>query len=677
VTLSPGGGNGLEACTFEQFGVNSSGRQVSDAPPACPAGSQIGDLTVETPVLTAPLSGKVFFGPVTAPGRPTLPDNPWKLFLYVEGMGLRIKLVGDVEISPDGQIHNVFVDQPEVPFKRLELHLNGGAKSVLANPNDCGTHTGSVTLTGWSGATKASAPEITPSGCEPQGFAPTIDEAGSNPQQAGANTTSRIVISRGDGQDDIKNLKLSLPVGAIGSLAAVPECELARAQAGSCPESSRVGTVKTTVGTGASLLTTSGSLYLAAPQQPSDAASLALVVPARAGPIDLGQVVVMNRVMLRSSDTGIDAVTSDIPNIFGGVPLHVRRIEITVDKPGFFLNPTGCDPRPLTATFTGYSGAQSTSTMNLNATGCENLPFGPRLRLIAGARGQNGKLQHPPLTAIVTQDQAEANIRDSQVILPDLIRPNAVQFNVPGGLCSDTQFAQNACPAPSLVGAARVITPVLPFQLSGPVYVVQEVGSILPKLYVVLRGRGIEVVLRARNSFLHAIQTINTFDNLPDVPQAYFELKIKGGNGGILNNFYKACGVGKKHRKFDYTFKGHNGKTVKRIAYLRQEGCLSSSSLGASIASRTVKVSRKGVGKLKLRCRASRKCKGRVTVRGKRVRASKSFAIAARKAKSIKLRFSKKEVRAIRRAKRLKARATTRVAGKRARRSLVLVPAKR
>ena len=46
-----------------------------------------------------------------------------------------------------------------------------------------------------------------------------------------------------------------------------------------------------------------------------------------------------------------------------------------------------------------------------------------------------------------------------------------------------------------------MITPVLPFQLSGPVYVVQEVGSVLPKLYVVLEGHGLRVVLHARNSF--------------------------------------------------------------------------------------------------------------------------------------------------------------------------------
>jgi hypothetical protein len=216
---------------------------------------------------------------------------------------------------------------------------------------------------------------------------------------------------------------------------------------------------------------------------------------------------------------------------------------------------------------------------------------------------------------------------------------------------------------------------VLPFQLSGPVYVVQEVGSVLPKLYMVLEGKGIRVVLRSRNSFLHAIFTVNTLENLPDVPQAYFELKIKGGTGGILNNFYNACGVGKKHRKFDYTFGGQNGKQVKKTAYLQQQGCgVTAASLGARISSSTIKVSRKGVGKLRISCRASKRCKGRVTVTGKGVSAAGKFSIKAKKSKAVTLKFSKKEARKIRKKHRMKARATAKVGGKSARKSVTLVP---
>jgi hypothetical protein len=161
------------------------------------------------------------------------------------------------------------------------------------------------------------------------------------------------------------------------------------------------------------------------------------------------------------------------------------------------------------------------------------------------------------------------------------------------------------------------------------------------------------------------------------VPQAYFELSIKGGPSGILNNFYNACGVAKIHRKIDYTFTGQNGKVNKRTTYLQQEGCVSASSLGASIASKTIKVNRKGVAKVKVRCRASKACKGKLSIRGKGVSASKGFRIGAKKAKSVKLKFSKKETRKVFRKHRVKGKATAKVGGKSAKRSVTLVPQKK
>src|SRR6185312_13105015 len=94
--------------------------------------------------------------------------------------------------------------------------------------------------------------------------------------------------------------------------------------------------------------------------QPGDAASIAVRVPAKAGPIDLGQVILMNRVQLRESDNALVVTSTDIPNFLEGVPLPIRRVEILVDRPGFFLNPTGCEPRTLTAVFNGSEGATST-----------------------------------------------------------------------------------------------------------------------------------------------------------------------------------------------------------------------------------------------------------------------------------------------------------------------------
>jgi hypothetical protein len=681
LSLSPGGGVGLEGCSAAQFGVDLGTNRQNNEPVQCPRGSQIGDITVKSPVLPTALQGQVFFGPATAPGRPT-PEQPWKLFLLIEGHGLRIKLVGDVSVDPDGRVRNVFRNQPEVPFSSFELRLRGGDRAVLMNPTTCDPKTGNVVLTGWAdNKEQRSHPQfsIDPTDCPAaRAFEPRVDEATGTPEQAGASSVSRIVISKPDGNQDLRSLRLSLPAGAVGSLAAVPECPLARAQAGACPDESRIGNIKTTVGNGNGLLTVPGYLYLAEPSQPGDAATIAINVPSKVGPIDLGNVVILNRVLLRPSDNGVDVVSSDIPRIFGGVPLPLRRVEITVDRDGFFLNPTGCDPRSLIATFDSYEGAQVSSGVTLRATGCERLAFGPKLRMIAGGPGNTDQFDHPPLKAIVTQGPGESNISQARVILPLILRPNVPFFNEPGALCNDAQAAARACPPKSLAGTARVSTPVLPFELSGPVHIVQETGNILPKLYVFLRGRGLEVVLRARNSFLGGRRTINTFEGLPDVPQSYFELSLNGGPKGILNNFDDLCTANASDRRLDAHFVGHSGKVVDSKPMLEIRGCEESDLRAASLSSRTIRVSRRGVARVTVRCKRTARCRGRLTLRGKGVTGIGKFTLRGRKSRAVKVKFSRREVRRIRKARRVRTKALLRIGdATSARASITLVPARR
>jgi hypothetical protein len=672
--LSPGGGVGLQGCSAAQFGVDLATNRPNNEPVQCPEGSQIGDVTVKSPVLPTPLDGKAFFGPATAPGRPT-PASPWKLFLLIEGHGLRIKLIGDVSVEESGRISNTFRNQPEVPFSEFQLRLRGGDHAVLMNPTGCDPRTGNVVLTGWAdtpamdGAPAIDKKQrthpqfsIAPTDCPAsRPFEPRVDEATGTPDQAGANSVSRIVLSKPDGNQDLKSLRLALPAGAVGSLAAIPECPLAHARAGTCPDESRIGNIKTTVGSGNGLLTVPGYLYLAQPSQPGDAATIAIKVPSKVGPIDLGNVVLLNRVVLRPSDTGVDVLSSDIPRMFEGVPLPLRRIEITVDREGFFLNPTGCDPRALIATFDSYEGAQMTTGVTLSATGCERLAFGPRLRLTAGGPGATDQFDHPPLRAIVTQRPREGNIAQARVILPLILRPNVPFFNKPGALCNDAQAAARACPPKSNVGVARVSTPVLPFELSGPVHIVQEAGNILPKLYVFLRGRGLEVVLRARNSFLGGRRTINTFEGLPDVPQSYFEMRLNGGRDGILNNFEDLCTATRSDRVFDARFFGHSGKVVDSRPLLQIRGCEESDVRAARLRSRSVRVSRRGVAELKVRCKRTKRCRGRLVLRGPGVTAAERFRIPGRKARDVAMKLTRGELRRLRKARRLTTRATLRI----------------
>jgi hypothetical protein len=707
--LAPGGGNGLEVCTFTQFGVDpSTGKQLNDDAVRCPEGSHVGDIEVVSPALPTTtnadgepvsITGKAFFGPTGNPGRPTAAD-PWKLFLLLEGHGLRIKLVGDVSLSESGQVRTVFASQPEVPFGHFRLKMGDAKRAVLLTPIACGPASGNADLLGYNGKTKTSSPTVEPANCNPDTpFNISIDEASAQPEQAGSHSVSHIVISRPDGNDMLKGLKLSLPPGAAGSLTAVAKCPLAQAQAGACPDSTLVGNIKTTLGSGISLFTVPGKLFLAEAAAPGDVASIVATVPAKAGvpdpqtgkyPIDLGpDVVIINRLRLREEDTGVDTILQGAyrngqlisdggPSMLEGVPLPIHKIEITVDRAGFFLNPTGCDVRNVVGTFTSVGGKTSVSSFPTQAKGCDKLPFDPTLYMIVGERGKTkaGQNVHPPLTAIVTQKAGEAAISKARVLVPDVVRPNVPFLNEPGALCSDAQAQARTCPPKSLVGSARVITPVLPFELRGPVNIVQEIGSILPKLYVYLRGGGFEVLLKARNR-ITGVRTENTFDFVPDVPQSYFELKINGGKNGLLNNFFDLCKTpaDSKSRRVEATFNGHNGAVRNTKFAVRVEGC-GSTLAAARLATTRIAVNRKGIAKVKVSCRRKdRQCRGSLKVKAKGLSAAKSFKIAKRKSRTLKLKFSKREVKRLRKAKRkqMKGKATTKVGSSSSRRAVTLV----
>src|SRR5207253_2261255 len=116
-----------------------------------------------------------------------------------------------------------------------------------------------------------------------------------------------------------------------------------------------------------------------------------------------------------------------------------------------------------------------------------------------------------------TQNDGESAIAKARVVIPDIIRPDVPQIQKPGTLCNDAQLAARACPATSQIGTANVQTPLLPFTLSGPVYIVLKAGSPLPNLAIFLRGGGFEVLLSANNGF-SGIKILNEFPSLPDVP---------------------------------------------------------------------------------------------------------------------------------------------------------------
>ena len=105
---------------------------------------------------------------------------------------------------------------------------------------------------------------------------------------------------------------MSLPPGLTANLASVPLCGEAAANTGGCPENSLVGTVQAEAGPGPTPLTVERQGVSTGPYN-GGPYGLSVVVPAVAGPYNLGNVIV--RQSLR-----VNPRTGDVDGCLGCVP---------------------------------------------------------------------------------------------------------------------------------------------------------------------------------------------------------------------------------------------------------------------------------------------------------------------------------------------------------------------
>ena len=102
--------------------------------------------------------------------------------------------------------------------------------------------------------------------------------------------------------------------------------------------------------------------------------------------------------------------------------------------------------------------------------------------------------------------------------------------------CTQAQFKANpaGCPAASLIGTAKAITPILPVPLEGPVYFVSNGGEAFPNLIMVLQGDGVTIDLVGDTFISKSGITSSTFKAVPDQPVSSFELTLPEGKFSAL-----------------------------------------------------------------------------------------------------------------------------------------------
>jgi hypothetical protein len=523
VTVDPSAAAGLQACSDAQFGMGTT------TTPSCPSSSVIGSDEVISPDVPNPLNGQLYVG------QPE-PGNMYRIFQYIEGDGLNVKLEGRVSPNPvTGQITATFENLPQLPFSELKLRLKGGNAAVLANSPTCGLSTTATALTPWSGNSDAIPSSSFETSADGQGAGcpvlwPLSPElaAGSNSLVAGANTTFSLTVSRADRTQYFGGLSAHLPPGLLGDLQGVPLCPSALAVAGACPLASQIGTVRTEAGVGETPIALSGTVYLAQPRISNSPASLSVVVPAIAGPYNLGNVVV--GADIRVNNDGSVTVSSDpLPTILDGVPVRIRQIGVDVTRPGFMINPTSCAPMSVDATILSTQGESAGLSSPFQLADCQSLPFSPELT--ASTQAKTSKRGGASLDVRIASGSSQANIAKVDVALPKQFPARNTTLQQ---ACTEAQFAANAaaCPAGSVVGTATAHTPLLNGPLTGPAILVSG-GAAFPDLVLVLQGQGITIELTGSTDIKKGI-IYSKFEAVPDVPVSAFELELPEGPYSLL-----------------------------------------------------------------------------------------------------------------------------------------------
>ncbi|HEY5045170.1 MAG TPA: hypothetical protein VII53_04870 [Solirubrobacteraceae bacterium] len=572
MTVSPSAASrGLQGCTGAQFGAGS------DVLAQCPAASQVGTDEVQSPLLPqtstggeGELTGKIYLGQ-------PLSTNPtsgqmFRVFQELQGFGLDIKLEGSVIANPEtGQLAATFANLPELPFQDFRLHFNGGPNAVLVNPPTCAANTTTTQLTPYSGNPPATPSSTFTTSYDGNGapcpsvlpFAPSssISTASS---QAGAFSPLAVSFSRGDGTQPLGQITAHLPPGLLGYVSAVPLCDPSDAAAGTCPASSRVGVVSTTAGAGSNPLTVPGTVYLAQGTGGYPFA-LSVVVPAIAGPYDLGNVVVLVNLQV-NSDGSITAVSGPLPSILDGIPLDIRSVTMTLDRPGFTFNPTNCSPLAMSGTVTSLSSAVAAISAPFQVSGCGSLPFAPSFTV--ATQGSTSKANGASLTVRIAQKPGEADIHSVHVELPRQLPSRLTTLQK---ACTAAQFNSNpaGCPAASVVGTATAYTPTLSSPLTGPVFLVSHGGAAFPDLEIILQGEGVTVILDGQTEINKGV-TSSTFAAVPDVPISGFELTLPEGPYALLGANGNLC---TSKLLMPTTITGQNGVVLKQSTRIAVSGC--------------------------------------------------------------------------------------------------------
>jgi hypothetical protein len=597
VTVNPSDADGLEACSENEIGYLPEqslpgALRFTAEEQSCPDASKIGEVEIETPLLPHTLKGFVY---LAAPA--PLQENGMNPFgslvaMYVIAKdpisGTLIKTPVRVSLDPGtGRLVAISQNIPELPFEDLRLHMFGGERAPLSTPPtpaSCPSgYTTTASFAPWSGTPTVQAGSTFqilsgPNGSPCQGprpFTPSLT-AGTTSIQAGGFSPFTMTMSREDGQQDLQAISLHMPPGLSGLLSGVKLCGETEANTGTCGPESEIGETIVSVGVGNEPYTvTGGKVYITGPYNGAPF-GLSIVNPANAGPFHLGNVIVRAKIEVDPTTADL-TITSDnsgpykIPQLLDGIPLQIKHVNVTINRPGFTFNPTNCNPLTLTGNLFSSEGATAGLSVPFQATNCAVLGFAPKFAVSTQAKTSkaNGASLSVKLTYPNAPFGSQANISKVKVDLPKQLPSRLTTLQK---ACTAAQFNANpaGCPTASIVGHAKAVTPLLPVPLEGPAYFVSHGGEAFPSLIMVLQGDNVTLNLVGTTFISKAGITSSTFKTVPDAPVGSFELTLPEDPYSALAANGNLCAT---KMVMPTEFAAQNGAVIHKNTKVTVTGC--------------------------------------------------------------------------------------------------------
>ena len=560
LTINPDAADGQSACTDVEANFSSEG------PPNCPDQSKIGTLFIHSTALAGAMEGSIYIGEPK-------PGDQYRLYMMADGFGLHVKLKGSLRPDPaTGQVKVFFSDLPQAPFDEFQVHLFASDRGLMATPISCRIYSTEGVFYPWNDV----LPEVTsrqifgitsgPNGGLCPGvkrpFSPRL-AAGTSSTIAGANTAFALQLDRDDGDQFLRDLNFKMPRGLTGSLRGISYCPpsaIAQAVSNpgrfeqanpSCPLSSQIGTSNVSAGPGSHPFHVTGKMYLSGPFKGAPL-SLVVITPALAGPYDYGTQVVRVAIDVDQQDAHVEAVSDTLPEIIGGIPIRMRSIRVSIDRPNFMINPTNCSSFSVDSQGIGDQGTVTDFSSYFHVNNCVTLRFKPKMTVrqvgTATRRAQNPRFKFDLRTRA-----GDANVKSLSVTLPSAFEIDQRHL---GNICSEKELTANQCAGRTPIGRASTTTPLLDQPLSGSAYAVSGSGG-LPRLAFILNGQ-VNLVPRADTKTTKDGRLQTTVAVVPDAPIGHFSLTVFGGKTGYLINTRDIC-KNTPVVKVEYT--AQNGKT--------------------------------------------------------------------------------------------------------------------